>query len=136
MTLDNVRALLNSVPDIRHPCDLDLLLFFRRHPLALLTSEQLVAYLGYERERVAKSLDGLIEAGLLTRSQNPTHAARLFVLAQGGSGGGVLQSLLLLASTRHGRRDVMRLLADAGSDGAPAARARRSASVTRIAKAA
>lgn len=131
-----LRALLERTPGIRHACDLDLLLFFRRHPLALLTSEQLVACLGYERERVAKSLEGLIEAGLLTRSQNPTHAARLYVLEQGGAGGGLLRSLLTFASTRPGRRDAMRLLADAGASGASTARARRGASVTRIAKAA
>ena len=59
--LDRIRA-------IRQACDLDLLLFFHRHPCALLTGEQLVAFVGYDRERVAKSLDGLIEAGHLKRS--------------------------------------------------------------------
>jgi len=124
----NLHSMLSGIQGIRHACDLDLLLFFRRHPLALLTSEQLVVYLGYERERVARSLDGLIEAGLLTRSQNPTHAARLYVLGHGGSGGGLLAALLDFASTRQGRRDVMRLLEPHGP--------RRGASVMRIAKAA
>lgn len=110
MTTDDLRYLLDRIRGIRHACDLDLLLFFRRHPRTLLTSEQLVAYVGYDRERVAKSLDGLIEAGLLTRSANPAHAARLYVLDLGGSSGGWLTSLLEIAGTREGRADVMRLL--------------------------
>jgi len=135
MTLDNVRSLLASVPGVHHPCDLDLLLFFRRHPLALLASEQLVAYVGYERERVARSLDGLIDAGLLTRSQNPAHAARLFVLGAGGDDGGRLQALLQFASSRSGRSEVLRLLAGTGEAPTDAV-ARRGAAVMRIAKAA
>lgn len=130
-----LRSLLSTIPGVRHACDLDLLLFFRRHPLALLTSEQLVAYLGYERDRVATSLDGLIDAGLLTRSQNPAHAARLFELELRGSTGGQLAFLLKIAGTREGRRSVLQML-DSGPGSVPTARARRSASVARIAKAA
>ncbi len=55
-----VRSTVDRVPGIRHACDIDLLLFFYRHPRAMLTSEQLVAYLGYGRERIAKSLDALV----------------------------------------------------------------------------
>src|SRR5262249_49701590 len=95
---------------IRDACDLDVLLFFHRHPRSLLTSEQLVAYLGYDREQVAKSVDRLIETGLLNRSQNPAHAARLYVLEHRGPSVGSLRSLLRFASTREGRRDVIRLL--------------------------
>jgi len=65
-TYATVRSVLDRLPSVQHACDLDLLLFFSRHPRALLTSEQLVAYLGYDRDRIALSLDGLIEAGLLT----------------------------------------------------------------------
>ena len=100
--LDRIRA-------IRHPCDLDLLLFFYRHPCALLTGEQLVAYLGYEREQVAKSLDGLIEAGLVTRSQNPSRAARLYVLELDGVRAGPARIVPPDAATPQGRQDVMRL---------------------------
>ena len=81
---DDLRSMLERIRAIRHACDLDLLLFFNRHPRALLTSEQLVAYLGYDGARVANSLDGLIGAGLLTRSQYPSHAARMYVLELAG----------------------------------------------------
>jgi DNA-binding MarR family transcriptional regulator len=115
---DDLRSMLERIRGIRHPCDLDLLLFFHRHPRALLTSEQLVAYLGYDGERVAKSLDGLIEAGLLTRSQNTytSDAAHLYVLELRGPDGALLASLLKVAATPQGRRDVMRLL-EAGPNG-------------------
>jgi hypothetical protein len=101
--LDRIRA-------VGHACDLDLLLFFYRHPRALLTGEQLVVYLGYDREQVAKSLEGLIEAGLVTRSQNPSHSARLYVLDPGTLPDGLLFSFLKIAATRQGRQEVMRLL--------------------------
>lgn len=102
--------MLDRIRSIRHACDLDLLLFFHRHPCALLTSEQLVAYLGYDREQLAKSLDGLIEAGLLTRSQSSSRVARLYVLELSGTTGDLLASLLKIAGKRQGRQDVMRLL--------------------------
>ena len=112
MTTDaTVRALLDRLRTVQHACDLDLLLFFSRHPRALLTSEQLVAYLGYDRDRVALSLDGLIEAGLLTRSQNPSHAARLYVLGHGAPPDAGLASLLKIAATREGRMRVLQMLA-------------------------
>jgi hypothetical protein len=69
-----------------------------------LTSEQLAAWLGYELTQIAGSLDKLLSAGLLSRTQNPTHAARLYVFAPGVSGGGGgVTTLLALASTRAGR---------------------------------
>ena len=102
--------MLDRIRGIRLACDLDLLLFFYRHPRALLTAEQLVAYLGYDREQVAKSLDGLIESGLMTRSQNPSHTARLYVLELDALPGGLLSSFLKIAATRAGRLEAMRLL--------------------------
>ena len=110
MAAKDLRSLLDRIGSIRHACDLDLLLFFYRHPCALLTSELIVAYLGYEHEQVAKSLEGLIEAGLVTRSMNPAHAARLYTLQLGGASGSLLSSLLMIASTRQGRLDVKQLL--------------------------
>jgi hypothetical protein len=106
----DLRSMLDRVPGIRDACDLDLLLFFHRHPRALLTSEELVASLGYNRERVANSIDGLIEGGLVTRSQSPSHAASLYVLELDGLPGGLLSALLKIAATREGRQGVMRLL--------------------------
>src|SRR5262249_49004176 len=110
MDVEKLRFLLDHIGAIRDACDLDVLLFFHRHPRSLLTSEQLVDYLGYDREQV-KSVDRLIEMGLLNRSQNPAHAARLYVLEhRGGPSVGSLRSLLRFASTREGRREVIRLL--------------------------
>ena len=125
-------VLLPRIRGIRHACDLDLLLFFYRHPTALLTSEQIVACVGYPRARVEASLDGLIEAGMLTRSQNTSHAARLYVLALGSLPDGSLTSLLKIAATREGRQEVMRLL-EGGPNRMPVALLRRHAPVVKIA---
>jgi hypothetical protein len=121
--------MLEQIRGNRHACDLDLLLFFCRHPRALLTSEQIVAHVGYAREQVAKSLDGLIEAGLVSRSQSPAHAARLHVLEPEG---GVLSSFLRIATTREGRLEVLRLLRG-DTDGAPVTRLRRRAPLSKVA---
>jgi hypothetical protein len=125
MGTQDLRSLLDRIRAIQHACDLDLLLFFYRHPRALLTDERLVAVLGYDRGLVAKSLDGLIEAGLLTRSQNLTNTARLYVLQLEGVHGRPLSALLKIASTRQGRMDTMRLLQPAQNHGT-SARVRRS----------
>lgn len=101
--------MLDRIRGIRHACDLDLLLFFRRHSSALLTSELVVAYLGYGPKQVAESFERLIEAGLLTRSQSPSHAAQLYTLELGGDLS-PLSSLLRIASTRRGRLEVKQLL--------------------------
>jgi hypothetical protein len=101
---------------VRHPCDLDLLLFFRRHPCALLAAERLAAFLGYGTDQVAKSLDGLAAAGLLDRSPNPSHGAWLYRLELDHRP--ELSSLLNIAVTCEGRRAVMRLLAPESGRGA------------------
>ena len=124
--------MLARIRGIRDACDLDLLLFFYRHPCTLLTSERLVDYVGYDRDRVAKALDGLIDAGLLKRSPNPVHAARLYILKLYGLPGGLLEPLLTFAATREGRREVM-LLLKPEPNGTPASRNRRSATISRIA---
>jgi len=131
MDSENLRSLLKRIRGIQHACDLDLLLFFYRHPTALLTSEQLIIFIGYRAERIAHSLDGLIEAGLLIRTQNPARAARLYVLDFTATpAGGALSSLLKIAATPEGRKDVMRLLK---SDRVPAADLPRSALISKIA---
>ena len=103
--------LLESIGTLRHSCDLDLLLFFHRHPRSLLTSERLAAYVGYDLNQIARSLDLLTEAGLLERSQNPTHAARMYLLKTPETGW--LGSLLAIASTREGRRDLLDAMQEA-----------------------
>src|SRR5438874_7943200 len=103
--------LLESIGTLRHPCDLDLLLFFHRHPHSLLTSERLAAYVGYDLHQVGRSLDLLTEAGLLSRSQSPTQAARMYVLQTSGTGW--LTSLIDIASTRDGRRTLLDAMKEA-----------------------
>ena len=103
--------LLESIGTLRHSCDLDLLLFFHRHPRSLLTSERLAAYVGYDLNQMARSLDLLTEAGLLECSQNPTHAARMYLLKTPETGW--LGSLLAVASTPEGRRDLLDAMQEA-----------------------
>lgn len=95
--------LLGQRDVLRHPSDLDLLIFFARHPRALLSSEQLAIFLGYGVKDIAASLDLLLESGFLTRTPNPKHAARMYVFAATPPGGGWLPAVKELASTRAGR---------------------------------
>jgi hypothetical protein len=128
MKPDRARLLLDRIGVLKHPCDLDLLLFFARHPRTLLASEQLVAFLGYGIKEVADSLALLLDAGLVTRTPNRTHAARLYVFAVGDVGGGWLPDLLRLASTREGRLEMIWVLRGFTSDAKddPIARVERS----------
>ena len=103
---EDARRLLDRIGVLKNACDLDLLVFFARHPRALLTSEQLAAWLGYELKQIAESLEVLLDAGLLTRTQNPAHAARMYVFVVGGSNGDWVPRLLKLVSTRGGRLAV------------------------------
>ena len=95
---------------LRHPCDLDLLLFFHRHPRVLVPSERLAAFVGHDGKRVRRSLDTLTEAGVLRHSPHPAHEARLYVLIRGASDGGWLEALLTAASTDEGHAALMRAL--------------------------
>ena len=124
--------MLARIRGVRHACDLDLLLFFYRHPCALLTGENLVDHLGYDREQVAKSLEGLIEAGLVTRSQNPSNTARMYALEMDALPGRLLSSFLKVAATRQGRQEAMRLLRP-GNGHAPKAIRRRAPAFTKFA---
>lgn len=114
------RRLLERTDVLRDPSDLDLLVFFVKHPHTLMASEQLAAFLGYELKRIAKSLDVLLGAGLLSRTQHSTHAARMFVFFRGDSGSGWLTPLLELAVTRDGRLALRRALQSRAAEG-PAA---------------
>lgn len=110
MNLKRIAGLLDRIGCLRHPCDLDLLLFFYRHPQAFLMSERLATYVGYDLPQVDQSLEILIAAGLLRRPQDSTDPARLYVLTQGSRLGGSLSSLLQIAATREGRLAVIHAL--------------------------
>jgi hypothetical protein len=117
MTPKQIGDLLNRIGCLTHPCDLDLLLFFFRHPRAFLISERLAEYVGYELPQVAQSLETLITAGLLRRSPDSSHPARLYVLTPGSTRGGWLSSLLRIAATREGRLAVIQALKQRQSGG-------------------
>lgn len=110
MTPKRVGDLLDRIECLKHSCDLDLLLFFYRHPRAFLLGERLAQYVGYDVPQVAQSLETLITAGLLRRSRGSTHLARLYVLTPGSTLGGWLSSLLRFAATREGRLAVIHAL--------------------------
>ena len=116
---DQIRRLLDRIGLLRRPCDLDLLLFFVRHPRALLSSDQIAAFLGYEGRLLAESLDVLLTAELLTRIQTPTSATRMHVFTVGGPHDGWLPSLVEAASTREGRLALRAALIDQRSEQAP-----------------
>ena len=80
MDAHELQSMLSRMTAVRHTCDLDLLLFFHRHPRALLTSERIADWLGYERDKVEQSLDQLIDARLLTSLQNSARHARMYCL--------------------------------------------------------
>lgn len=105
-----IRRLLAATSLIRNGCDLDLLVFFYRHPRTLLTSEQIAAFVGRDIKVVAEALDRFIDAGFMERLHNPTHATRMYLLVVHGPEGKGLQRLLELASTRPGRHEILAIL--------------------------
>jgi predicted transcriptional regulator len=109
MTSRQIRQLLERSKVLHHPCDVDLLLFFYRHPRSLLTSDQLATFVGYGVSQIAASLEAFIAAGIIERSQNPTHYARMYRLVRGTPDGWV-PSIVKVATTRRGRQDVMQAL--------------------------
>ena len=109
--MENVSEILDRIGVFRHPCDVDLLVFFSRHPRTLLPSEQIAAFLGYDQGQVADSLDLLIEAKFLERTPTPAHPARLYVFRVPGPSGEWLPALLRHAATREGRLAIRRALA-------------------------
>lgn len=113
---EETKRLLARAPVIQNACDLDLLVFLRRHPRTLLTSEHLAGFVGYSIKEIAKALDAFIDAGLLERTaQQSTHAARMFLLRLDGPQGGGVRALLELASTRQGRQGILEALNRDGS---------------------
>ena len=109
-SLREIEHLLADAVIVRNVCDLDLLIFLWRHPRTLLTSEQVAALVGYPMKQIAESLDLFIDSGLLERTQNALHAARMYLLNLDGPHGNPLKPLLDLGSTREGRRRIIEAL--------------------------
>jgi hypothetical protein len=101
---------LARLPYLHHRCDLDLLVFFHRHPRVLLTSERLVAVLGYDLKQVAASLETLIAAKVITRTQHQTTGARMYAFEALDNDNDPLAPLLRTASARAGRLAIIRAL--------------------------
>src|SRR2546429_9457824 len=110
MTLRRIGDLLDRIGCLKHPCDLDLLLFFDRHPRAFLIRERLAEYVGDDLTQVEDSLETLITAGLLRRSPDSTHPAQLYVLTRGSTLGGGASSALRIAAHPQGRATVIHLI--------------------------
>jgi hypothetical protein len=97
------------------PCDLDVLIFFCRHPNALLTVDDLAARVGYNVHEVGTSIEVLIGAGLLgcsgTAAERRPSEAILYRLMP-GRWDAILGPLSWLASSADGRRSLRRALTD------------------------
>ena len=104
------RALLSL---LEHPCDLDLIVFFSRHPRALLTLHDVAARVGYGEDQVRAGVDTLQRAGLLTWSKGGPDQrgsdARLFELTP-GAWAEILPAFLWVARSVDGRRTLRRAL--------------------------
>jgi hypothetical protein len=117
MQPDHAQRLVDRIGVLRHPCDLDLLIFFARHPHILLASEQLAVLLGYEFKQLAAALDRLVEAGFVKRMRNRTAAAHMYLFAAGDPSHEWLPDLLQVASTREARLAMLGALKRAESGG-------------------
>jgi DNA-binding transcriptional ArsR family regulator len=108
MPTDPVAVQLVEAAGLRDACDLDLLLFFSRHPRVVLSSEQLAAYVGYEPAQVARALDRLLETGLLRRTLDQG-GGRMYVL-EVGDAEEWLEPLRRVCATPEGRNALKGLL--------------------------
>jgi hypothetical protein len=109
-TQKEIQRLFARAPAIAGACELDLLVFFYRHPRSLLTNEQLALLVGYDIKEISQAIESFIESGLLERTQNAMHAARLYVLLLEAPQNGGLKQLLALASTHQGRAEILQIL--------------------------
>ena len=97
---------------LSRPCDLDVLIFFFRHPSALLSLDDVASRVGYNVHDVAASIEGLIAAGWLRCSEEGAKSrseARLYGFMS-GTWDAILGRLLWLASSPDGRRSLRRAL--------------------------
>jgi DNA-binding MarR family transcriptional regulator len=115
----DIQRLLASAPAIAGACELDLLVFFYRHPRSLLTNEQVAVLVGYDTKQIARAIESFVEGGLLERTQDSMHAARLYVLLLEAPQDRGLKQLLALASTHQGRADILQALVPGRSGASP-----------------
>ena len=106
---DPTAVRLVEAAGLRDACDLDLLLFFSRHPRVVLSSEQIAAYVGYEIAQVARALDRLLETGLLRRTLTQGASGRMYVL-EVDSAEEWFASLRRVCATPEGRNALKLLL--------------------------
>src|SRR2546429_9532449 len=110
MMSEGAEDVLARLPYLHHRCDLDLLVFFPRHPRVLLTSDRLVAVLGYDLKQVAGSLETLIAAKVVTRTQHQATGARMYAFEALDNDNDSLTRLLRTASARAGWLAINRAL--------------------------
>ena len=106
----HAQQLLDAL-EIRRLCDLDLLVFFARHPRTLLTSEQLAGFIGFDLAQIAESLESLLRAGFLKRVVHLSYSARMYIFALDGPSAVPIGSLIQFVSSRDGRLATKRALA-------------------------
>src|SRR5262245_21136684 len=95
---------------LKSSCDLDVLVFFQRHPRAFLSTFDLAQKVGYDTPEIDASIDTLLAAGLVTSSKPRQRAtARLYEFTP-GRWDTVLPRLLWVVSTVDGRRVLRRAL--------------------------
>jgi hypothetical protein len=116
MKPDHAQRLLDRIAVLRHPCDLDLLIFFARHRRILLANEQIADFLGYDVKQIDASLDLLAGAGLVTQMWNRTRDTQMCVLGAADSSREWLPDLLQVASTREARLAMLQALKRAEPD--------------------
>src|SRR5438876_2280221 len=104
MTLRRIGDLLDRIGCLKHPCDLDLLLFFDRHPRAFLIRERLAEYVGYDLTQVEASLKTLITPGLWRWSPHSPPPRPLSVLPRAATLSGGPSPL---PATPHTRKDCL-----------------------------
>ena len=98
---------------LMHPCDLELLVYFSRHPACVLTRTDLAHAVGHDVRQITASLDGLAAAKLLRYSQAASSTAQAPVESYRLTPGlwtEVLPALLRLASSAEGRQRLYQAL--------------------------
>jgi hypothetical protein len=107
VTIEALR--LVEAAGLREACDLDLLLFFSRHPRVVLSSEQLATYVGYEVQQVARALELLLGASLLRRALNQGSPGGMYVL-EAAHAEAWMEPLRTLCARPDGRHALRTLL--------------------------